>query len=177
MIARAHGGIARGKLFTFLLNDSSYQIESGFQTRLALFYCVVLLGGDSNHFPGFPQEILENGHFVPGGTRQDAAPRYPNKKIWAEILLISDEACFEYVRRMCNDFEKAVKPDSTKKDKEWGLELGVSCNAAAAAAAFSLAVGCCCLLLLVVLVWRWPWWQRAWWLLYGLWFLSPRLAC
>ena len=92
---------------------------------------------------------MENGHFVPGGNRQDAAPRYQNKKLWAEILLVSDEACIEYVMRMCNDFEKGVKPSSSKKDKELGLELGVCCSVAAAVAALSFAVGCCFLLLVV----------------------------
>ena len=53
------------------------------------------------------------------------------------------------VRLHLTTFEKGIKPSSSKKDKELGLELGVCCCVAAAVAALSFAVGCCFLLLVV----------------------------
>lgn len=64
-------------------------------------------------------EVLEHGHYVPGTQRSESTSRYKHKKIWSEILVVSEDGCSTYVQRVCNDFDKQVDIKATNKLKDW----------------------------------------------------------
>lgn len=56
---------------------------------------------------GLYPDVMENGHYVPGLDRYESPP-YAGKTIWRSIMVISDTAALEYVKRAVSDFNRAV---------------------------------------------------------------------
>ena len=65
---------------------------------------------------GFPYEVLESTHYVPGNDRSDAS-RYKQKALWGEIMQVNDAVCTVYSVRVHNDFNRKVGKDSSRKTK------------------------------------------------------------
>ena len=65
---------------------------------------------------GFPYEVLESAHYVPGNDRGDCS-RYKQKPLWGEIMKITDSVCCLYGGRVHNDFMRKVDKDSSRKAK------------------------------------------------------------
>ena len=67
---------------------------------------------------GFSYDVLANGHFLPGTDRFDMA-RYRGKRVWKEILCITDHVCNIYFQKVHNGFCKSVTADFSNKMKDW----------------------------------------------------------
>lgn len=66
--------------------------------------------------PGFPYEVMESPHYVPGNDRGENA-RYKQKPLWNEIMKVTDDVCIIYGFRVHKDFNSKVSKDSAKKLK------------------------------------------------------------
>lgn len=70
---------------------------------------------------GFPYEIMESPHYVPGNERNEFS-RFKGKQLWTEIIQVTEYVCVLYAARVHTDFNAKVTKDCSRKAK-----AGVMC--------------------------------------------------
>lgn len=65
---------------------------------------------------GFPYDIMENPHYVPGNDRSEFG-RYKGKQMWNDIMQVTDLVACLYASRVHNDFNSKVTKDASKRAK------------------------------------------------------------
>ncbi|CAJ1460779.1 unnamed protein product [Effrenium voratum] len=78
---------------------------------------VIKCASFGNLQPSFPYDVLENGHFVPGTDRWEAA-RYRGKDLWRAIMHVTPASSVMYCGRVNQLFTNQVTKESSAKKKK-----------------------------------------------------------
>ena len=89
----------------------------GWVNHFALVVFSYSLSACSSLRAGFPYDVLENGHFVPGTDRWEAA-RYRGKDLWRAIMHVTPASSVMYCGRVNQLFTNQVTKESSAKKKD-----------------------------------------------------------